>query len=440
MKNMKRTLLIMLLACCGSAVAQVSVNYGALEKKVAKSDATIADPKKSLKDATWLGRAELMFEVFNSQILNAYRGMTPENFNIIIGKPKSQSNIDVEGVSTDRYTMDRVEFYFVERSLEYWKVTQPVIKDASPLDIARQSLEKAIELDAAGKKAKKIGDNLRTLKKLYLDESLNYYSLKDYANAYKSFKSCLEVGQMPQVNSVDTAVFYYAGLSAQLGGMYSEAISMYKQGLAVGFSSEGSAYFNMYEAYKAMGQNDEGVKCLEEGLVNYPQNLNILYSLINCYLEKGEDPSKIIFYIDKALVDAPDNVSLLFAKGTLYDKLEQYDEAVAVYTKATEVKPDFFDAYYNIGAVYYNKGVKLVEQANKVPASKVKEYEELVNQATAEFKKSIPYMEKAAEVNPQSKEAIEAVANLYFRFRNESPEMLEKYNQFKAKLDELRQQ
>lgn len=437
---MKRTLLIMLFACCGSAFAQVSVNYGALEKKVAKSDATIADPKKNAKDATWISRAELMFEVFNAQIMNAYRGMTPENFTLIVGKPKSQSNIDVEGVSTDRYTMERVEFYFAERSLEYWKVTNPVIKDASPLDIAREALNKAIEIDAAGKKTKKIADNLRTLKKLYLDEALNSYSLKDYANAYKNFKSCLEVGQMSQVNSVDTAVFYYAGLSAQLGGMFNEAIEMYKKGLAVGYSSDGSAYFNLYEAYKNLGKNDEGIKCLEDGLVNYPQNLNILYSLINCYLEKGEDPSKIIFYIDKALADAPDNVSLLFAKGTLYDKLEKYDEAVAVYTKATEIKPDFFDAYYNIGAVYYNKGVKLVEQANKVPASKVKEYEELVNQATAEFKKSLPYMEKAAEVNPQSKEAIEAVSNLYFRFRNESAEMQEKYNHYKAKLDELRQQ
>lgn len=435
---MKRTLLIMLLACCGTAFAQVSVNYGALEKKVAKSDATIADPKKNIKDATWISRAELMFEVFNSQIMNAYRGMTPENFTLIIGKPKSQSNIDVEGVSTDRYTMERVEFYFVERSLEYWKVTNPVMKDANPLNIAREALDKAIELDAAGKKTKKIGDNLRTLKKLYLDDALNNYSLKDYANAYKSFKSCLEVGKMPQVNSLDTAVFYYAGLSAQLGGMYNEAIDMYKQGIAVGYSSDGSAYFNMYEAYKALGNNDEGIKCLEDGLVNYPQNLNILYSLINCYLEKGEDPTKIIFYIDKALADAPNNESLLFAKGTLYDKLEKYDEAVNEYKKAIEAKPDFFDAYYNIGAVYYNKGVKKVEAANKIPATKVKEYEAAMNDAAAEFRNSIPYMEKAAEVNPNSKEAIEAVSNLYFRFRNDGPEMMEKYNKAKAKLDELR--
>ncbi len=435
---MKRVLFFMLLLTCNAAFAQVSINYGALEKKVAKSDATIADPKKNAKDATWISRAELMFEVFNSQNMNAYRGMTPENFTLIVGKPKSQSNIDVDGVSTDRYTMERVEFYFVERSLEYWKITNPVIKDASPLNIAREALNKAIEIDAAGKKSKKIADNLRTLKKLYLDEALNSYSLKDYTNAYNSFKSCIEVGQMPQVNSVDTAVFYYAGLSAQLGGQYENAIDMYRKGLAAGFSSEGSAYFNMYEAYKSLGKNDEGIKCLEEGLVNYPQNLNILYSLINCYLEKGEDPSKIIFYIDKALADAPDNVSLLFAKGTLYDKLEKYDEAVAVYTKATEIKPDFFDAYYNIGAVYYNKGVKLVETAQKIPASKVKEYETTMNEAAAEFRKSLPYMEKAAEVNPESKEAIEAISNLYFRFRNDGPEMMEKYNKAKARLEELR--
>lgn len=414
-----------------------NVNFVALQKKIAKSNADIENPKKNIKDATWISRAELMIEVYNSQILNAYRGMTTTNFNVIIGKPNEQTNIDIDGVSTDKYTMERVNFFFVEGSLEFWQVTNPVLE--APLNDARTAITKAMELDVNGKKTKKISENLQTLKKLYLDEGLNSYSAKKYYEAYLFFKNSIEIALMPQVNVLDTAIYYYAGLAAQLGEKNHEAIEMYKKAIEMGSTSEGAAFFNIYEAYKSVGNEDEGIKYLELGLVKYPQNLNILYSLINIYLSKGEDPSKIIIYIDKAIADNPTNASLFFAKGTLYDKLEQTNNALDSYLKAIELNNEYFDANYNIGAVYYNNGVKLVDEANKIPAQKVAEYDAMIEKSNAEFKKAIPFMTRAAELNPQSAEAVEASMNLYFRFRNESKENMDMYNKFKEMLDSLKQ-
>lgn len=437
---MRRILvLISIVFACNSVFAQAgtskSTNFNALEKKIAKSNADIENPKKVIKDATWISRAELMTDVYNAHILNAYLDMTLDNFNLIVGKPNEQTNIDVDGVSTDKFVMDRVDFFFVEGKLNYWVVTKPLIEN--PLEVSLACLNKAIEIDASGKKTKKITENLATLKRLFVDEGLNCYKGKNYAAACKNFKNSIEISLMPQVKSLDTAIFYYAALSAQLAGSYAEAVELYNKSLEYNYSEEGVAYYNIYDAYKQMGKEDEGIKYLEVGLVKFPQNLNILFSLINCYINKGEDPTKIIVYIDKALADSPNNESLLFAKGTLYDKLEQFDNAIEAYKKAIEINPNYFDAYYNAGAVYYNMGVKIVEESSKIPASKVKEYEALIEKSNAEFKKAIPFMVKAAEVNPQSKDAIEAVVNLYFRFRNESQEMMDLHNVYKAKLDEL---
>ena len=171
--------------------------------------------------------------------------------------------------------------------------------------------------------------------------------------------------------------------------------------------------------------------------MKYPKNTNILFTLISYYIDKQEDPAKILVYIDKAIETEPNNSSLHFAKGTLYDRLGDWENAVTSYKKSIEIDPNFFDAYYNIGALYFNKGVKYIEEASKVPARELEKYDALMEKANAEFKNSLPYMEQAYKVNPNSKETIEALKNIYFRFRTESQELNDKYIEFNEKAKQM---
>lgn len=435
---MKRIILSLALVLGFNLIhAQTSkeIKYDQYAKKIEKSNAEIQDPKKGVKDATWLSRAELMMDVFDAQLLRAYVGMDTQTFLLVVGKPVSQSQEEVDGVAIDKYVMEGVTFYFATGKLERWEVTKPMID--KPLDLAYESLKKVMEIDVNGKKTKKVQENLAKLKGLYINEGSNCYAFKDFKNAYENFKKVIEIGQLPQLNHKDTAVYYYAALSAQLANNLDDAIKFYKEAIALNFSSEGSAYYNIYDAYKSLGKADEGVSFLEEGFTKFPKNSNILFSLINHYINKGEDPSKILVYMDKALADDPNNASLYFAKGTVHDRLNDTEEAVKAYQKAIEVDPKFFDAYYNLGAVYYNSGVKLIEEANKVPAKEVEKYDALMAQANDEFKKSLPYMEKAYEVNNNSKEAVEALKNIYFRFRSENDDMNNKYKEYNEKFKSM---
>jgi tetratricopeptide (TPR) repeat protein len=331
--------------------------------------------------------------------------------------------------------MERVNFYFNNGQLERWEVTKPIVD--KPLDIAYNSFQKAIELDTKGKSTKNIQEDLIKLKGLYISEGSNQYTLKDYKGAFESFKRVIEIGKLPILNHKDTAIYYYAGLSAQLAGLLEESIPYYEQSIELGFTNEGAVYFNMFDAYKNLSKADEGLKYLEEGFLKYPKNTNILFTLISYYIDKQEDPAKILVYIDKAIETEPNNSSLHFAKGTLYDRLGDWENAVTSYKKAIEIDPNFFDAYYNIGALYFNKGVKYIEEASKVPARELEKYDALMEKANAEFKNSLPYMEQAYKVNPNSKETIEALKNIYFRFRTESQELNDKYIEFNEKSKQM---
>ncbi|NVO09500.1 MAG: tetratricopeptide repeat protein [Bacteroidales bacterium] len=414
----------------------VPINFEQLKKKVDKSDADIQNPKKNIKESTWIDRAELMMEVYESQLLNTRSGMPVKEFTILVGQPKNKVQEEQDGNLVDKYIMDRAVFYFVNGTLEKWEVLNPVIEN--PLALAMESLNKAREIDVNGKKTKSISANYIRLKELLISEGSNCYSFKKYTCAYNSFSTVINIGLLPQLNQKDTAIYYYSALSAQLDGKNKEAVDLYKKAIELGYTSEGNAYSYLEQAYRAIGDNESGLPYLEQGFIKYPKNQNVLIALINYYINKNEDPNKVLTYIDKAIQDDPKNASLYFNKAAIYDKLSDFDKAAEIYQKSIDCDPNFFDAYFNLGAIIYNKGVKYLEEANKVPAKELEKYDALIAKANIEFKNALPYILKANEIKPTDKSTVETLKNIYFRYRTESDEMNKKYLEFKDKSEQLK--
>ena len=429
---MKRIILFFTVALMGFTVfAQTStqINFRGLEKKIERSNADIEHPKKGVKYQTWLTRGELMMEVYDAMLLSASPGMNITEFNIIVGTPKEKNQREEEGNVITEAIMDRVTFYFVNDILEYWVFTDNLVEE--PLSLAYQSFMKTQELDTRNRASSKINSNLNRLKYMFISEGSNCYTKKDYSCSFESFVTAVEIGELPIVNFVDTVIVFYSGLSAQVAGKYEQAIEYYKKSIDYGFYSDGNVYFNIYEAYTNLGKDEEGVRFLETGFLKYPNNQGVLYGLINHYISKGEDPKIVLEYIHKAMESEPDDFSLFFAEGTLYDRLENFEEAEKSYKKSIELNPSFYDALFNLGALYFNGGVKFLEEANKIPAREIDKYDALIDKSNEEFRKSIPYMEKAYKVSAQPA-VVETLRNLYFRFRNDGPEMQKKYDEIHA--------
>lgn len=306
-----------------------------------------------------------------------------------------------------------------------------------PLKTALESYKKALELDEKGKNANAVKISLTLLISDFTDQAVKAFNENKYESALASFKSILEIEGMPIMQeadksaAVDTVIIFNAGLAAYNAEKYEEAVKYYKEAAKYEYNGArtyeliASSYINMQDTVQAL-------TALHEGFERYPENSAILVLMINIYLNanKVEDAMK---YLDLAIKQDPENASFYFARGSLYDKIGQQDNAIMAYEKAIELKPDYFDAYYNLGAIYYNQGVKQVEIANAIPSNQQGKYEIEKNKADEHFKKAIPYMEKASEINPEDTYSLESLKTLYYRLK-----MMDKFDEVNKKLEDLK--
>jgi tetratricopeptide (TPR) repeat protein len=306
-----------------------------------------------------------------------------------------------------------------------------------PLGTAWESYKKALELDEKGKEKNAVKISLTLLISDFTDQAVKAFNENKYESALASFKSILEIENLPlmqegdQKAMIDTVIILNAGLAAYNAEKYDEAVKYYKE--AAKYEYNGARTFELIaSSYINMQDTAQALTTLQEGFEKYPENSAIMVLMINIYLNanKVDDAMK---YLNLAIKQDPENASFYFARGSLYDKISQPDSATVAYEKAIELKPDYFDAYYNLGAIYYNQGVKQVEIANSIPSNQPDKYEAEKNKADGCFKQAIPYMEKASEVNPEDTFSLESLKTLYYRLK-----MMDKFDEVNKKLEDLK--
>ena len=137
----------------------------------------------------------------------------------------------------------------------------------------------------------------------------------------------------------------------------------------------------IYEAlYKIRGGSDDpaAYAVLDEGRQKYPEDVSLLFADINHHL-KTNQLDVLIGKLETAIEKEPDNVTLYSTMGNVYDNLyqkemeaknaekanENFGKALEYYSAALDKKPDFFDAIYSIGALYYNKAAAMTTELNE---------------------------------------------------------------------------
>lgn len=304
-----------------------------------------------------------------------------------------------------------------------------------PLTIAFDSYLKALQLDDKDRFSKSVKIKLTLLIGDLTNQAVAAFNEENYEKALRSFEQIMAIEQTPvykvdDPNAIDTVIIFNAGLAAYNAQKYDKAIEYYKQSAKYKYNGA-KTYSLISSSYMQKQDTVNALQVLQEGLKEYSDNGSLLVEVINIYLNANK-VNEAMKYLEIAIAQDPKNSSYYFAQGTLFDKLLKIDEATNSYLKAIEFKEDYFDAYYNLGALYYNKGVKQVDVANAVPSNQPEKYEEEKNKADLEFKKAIPYMEKAHEINPTDKFTMESLKTLYYRLK-----MLDKHAEIVEKMKSL---
>ncbi len=444
---MKKTLiaLTVLLSSAMIATAQQK-SPEALRSAVEKAEVAAENPKKAEKPDTWMKIGKAYVDAYNGPVGQLWLGASQTELQLVTGnaKPLSVETVDLGGTPCQKQIFADKELYFNQNGqLVLINVTKPVYDDA--LAKALEAYAKAGELDVAGKKTKALVAALDDISAKYLNDGMNAYTLGDLRTSSQKFEYSAKAAATAPDNRVDTTALYNAGFTSwayanQLAATdslaavaeYQRAKGFFEDCLGVGYYYEGGEVFaKLHDIYNKLGDKTAAREVLETGFQKYPDSQSILISLINFYIENKEDPNKLFELLDVAIKNEPNNASLYYVKGNIYNELGDKVAAKDAYYKCAEINPDYEYGYIGAGIMYYNDAVALSEKASNEMDDK--KYEELVSQFEQCLKDAIDPFEKAFAVSKD--ESIKNnvalyLKNIYYRFVSQGPEYEEAYKKY----------
>ncbi len=287
--------------------------------------------------------------------------------------------------------------------------------DSNPLKQAYLSFVKAMELDVKKRYEKDLLFKLSVTSTEFFNKGSMEYEQKKFKESLESFETVIEIGKLPYINKVDTSAYYNAAIAADQAGLYDKAIDYYKKSIELKYNGS-VVYHYLASVYFAKGDTTNALASYNEGIEAYPDDCVFLYiKLINYYLEQNQ-LSKAAEYIRPAVEKDPENFSLWNVYGSAFEDSD-IEEAIKGYSKAIEINPEFSDAYYNLGTIYFNQGVELNDVANNLPLSETEKYNETVKKSDDLFRKALPYFEKANELEPGFGDLLVALKQIYYRLK-----------------------
>lgn len=206
------------------------------------------------------------------------------------------------------------------------------------------------------------------------------------------------------------------------------------------------------EMYKSMikilneSKNDKIIlETLEEGKKKFPKDFILNVEEFNYWFTKG-DNQKAQAALQQAVQADPNNKILRFNIGVTFDNMiksaqenkdfEQanlfMEKSVEAYKKAIELDVNYTDAYYNLGALYYNQSIEVKRIAGEMEDQS--NYESEVKRADEMMVNAAPYLEKASELSPKDISTLKVLKSIYFNIED-----MDKYNVVKEKLKALGQ-
>ena len=337
---------------------------------------------------------------------------------------------------TDEKTMNWFNTYFVKGKLcqAIYEADNPKYNTfyKDPLAEAYASYEKAIALDTKGNTKKKIITNMiyNSLALSLYNQGSKLFEAKDYEGAYNAFSTQIQITESDKyAGALDTGMYYNAGLAAVNSKKYAEAIKYFEKCAEYKYLGI-TPYLQISESLMGMGDTAKAEAYLLDLPNKFPGDNTVTLQLIDFYL-KGNKSDEALKYIKIAKQQDPNNFSLYFATGIMYLNQNKFDDAISELTKSIELKSDYFENQYGLGAAYINKAADMFLKANDI--MDVNKYTVAIDEANAVYSKALPYMRKAHELKPDDVYAMQQLKELYYRLK-----MTKEYDDIKAKLDAIK--
>jgi tetratricopeptide (TPR) repeat protein len=298
-----------------------------------------------------------------------------------------------------------------------------IAKDTSLVDAypnalwtAKDAYLKARELDTKGNYEREIITGLGLVQTTAANQGINDYSSEVYDQAAGKFDLSAEIAGMFDV--LDTMGIFNAALCYEKSNSVDLAVERYKTCGANGYQVP-NVYLFVANLLRQNGRDEDALAELQSARALFPREQSLIIEELNIYLE-AKDFERAENNLKLAAEGDPTNEILWFSLGSVYDNLEKDELAAEAYLKALELEPTYFDANYNLGAMYFNLAVQGTNEANDMWKPRMSKAESakqkgLEDAAKEMFTQARPFLEAAHMANAEDIDTIRSLRDIYAR-------------------------
>lgn len=284
--------------------------------------------------------------------------------------------------------------------------------DIQFLATATESFEEACMVDSAKSFVYETGAWFEKCKTHNLYSGQAHFQKNGFKEATLCFERTFAIGACD--GTLDSVNMFNAALSAWKGREYPKAIEWLTTLTGYNYERK-NTWWMLSECYLGNGDTARGILTLKQGIARNPKDSSLWLTLAQTYIAVRNTKSADSIVMEYIGLSSTPDPKMNARIASIYQQLAQVDgnsETAQIpkpdcwelllarseyyYLKALQQDPGYYEAVYNLGALYYNWGVEYFNRSVVGgPGS-----EKLIPKYQQKFRSAIVYLEKALMIVP----------------------------------------
>lgn len=232
-----------------------------------------------------------------------------------------------------------------------------------------------------------------------------YYQNRDAALAYKNFATYVDSNDYTLFGEQDKSrdqslmqVAYYAARFAYFAKDFANAEKYADIAIKDTAVAQDALQLKLAVMQEQLKSREDSVKYVEKlkGIYAGNENNDMVFSMICSMMFSLNDKAGLDGFVQSKLSKDPNNFTALVMKGQVSMNDRKWDDAIADFLKAVEVRPDYVPVLGSVGSCYRYKAQETAERASANGKRISPEAESMIIDI---YKKGIEYLDKAKNLD-----------------------------------------
>lgn len=253
--------------------------------------------------------------------------------------------------------------------------------------------------DLSDAQKNEVKDKCRKMRPEFEEAGIYYSGTAGNKKAYKYLECYLNIPRLPLFegeqfprNDNYPAYVYVVAAEAHNARDYETAVSYLQEYIELGSkNAQQTAYRFLANDLDLLNRLDEEAIVLEEGIMNYPNDLDLLKLALGLHTRRNNN-EKAQEFLDKALALAPNDAGLQLFRANVEEKKGNFAEALPIYRRFFDQNPGDKALKKSLAFCYYNNGGTLLNQSNS--ATDAEQFKAQRDNATENFNQAITLLEE----------------------------------------------